>query len=355
VSTAAPGAPWAPLIERVISERYGGRGGPAAAALRLAWTHSLAASTYRTYGSKFKRFMDFCSAEGLCAIPAAATTLELYVGHLLSEGKVSAQYFPQYISAIRAVHRDLLLPRPDSPALALLISGARHLQRASALREESWPLPASAALQSLALATSSADPAVVRACLALGLGFACMMRGSSVQGVRLSDVSRLGDTLQVVEVVRKGHTHADPTARSLSISCAHLPALPAALAHWQGLQQGLFHGSPANPTHLLQMPGEDLSRGDHFAAWFWVAVEAIGLVAPQGRRLHPHCTRKGAASAAYALGVALGTICHLGGWAPGSKSVWRYIDPLVQASAAGFSFFGYMLPPHFRGLWVASQ
>jgi len=118
VSTAAPGAPWAPLIERVISERYGGRGGPAAAALRLAWTHSLAASTYRTYGSKFKRFMDFCSAEGLCAIPAAATTLELYVGHLLSEGKVSAQYFPQYISAIRAVHRDLLLPR--------LIEQGRH-------------------------------------------------------------------------------------------------------------------------------------------------------------------------------------------------------------------------------------
>jgi len=86
-----------------------------------------------------------------------------------------------------------------------------------------------------------------------------------------------------------------------------------------------------------------------------VAFEASGLAAPEGRRLHPHCTRRGAASAAYVLGVALGSICHLGGWAPGSQSVWRYIDPLVQASAAGFSFFGYLLPHHFRGLWVASQ
>ncbi len=77
MSTAAPGAPRAPLIERVISERYGAQRGPAAAALCLAWTHSLAVSTYRTYGSKFKRFLEFCSAEGLCAIPAAATTLEL--------------------------------------------------------------------------------------------------------------------------------------------------------------------------------------------------------------------------------------------------------------------------------------
>ncbi len=74
------------------------------------------------------------------------------------------------------------------------------------------------------MAAASTDPAVARACLAVGLGFACTMRGSSVQGVRLGDVSRLGDTLQVVEVGRKGHTHCDPIARSLSIGCAHLPA-----------------------------------------------------------------------------------------------------------------------------------
>ncbi len=56
------------------------------------WTHSLATSTYKTYGSKLKRFVAFCSSKGLCAIPAAVTTLELYVGHLLPESTVSMQY-----------------------------------------------------------------------------------------------------------------------------------------------------------------------------------------------------------------------------------------------------------------------
>ncbi len=84
MSTADPGVPWAPLTETALRERYADRGGLAAAALRLTWTHFLDASTYVTYGSKVKRFLKFCSSHGLCAIPAAATTLELYVGHLLS-------------------------------------------------------------------------------------------------------------------------------------------------------------------------------------------------------------------------------------------------------------------------------
>lgn len=347
-------APWAPLIDDIIRQRYPDPGDPAAHALRLAWTRSLAASTYRTYAAKFRKFLHFCATRGLVPVPAAPTTLELFVGHLMAEGKVGAASFPQYISAIRAVHRDLLLPYPDSPVLTLLLRGAQHLQRASALREESWPLPASAALSALTLATTSPDPGVVRACLAVGLGFACMMRGSSVQGLAADGASPHAATLQVAEVVRKGHTHSDPVARSLSIDCTRLPTLLLALSRWQQLQQGLFQQSTSPPTHLFQLPGEDLSRGDHFAAWFALCTSSVALVAPAGRRLHPHCTRRGAASAAHALGVSMASICHLGGWAMGSQAVWRYIDPLLQASPAGFQFFGHLLPPHVHHLWAAA-
>ena len=141
VAPAAGGraAPWAPLIDGIIATRYPDAQSPAAQALRLAWTHSLAASTYRTYGSKLRKFLDFCAASGCCAIPTTATTLELYIGFLLSEGRVRAEFFPQYISAIRAVHRDLLLPHPDSPVLTLLLRGAKHLQRARRCARRAGP------------------------------------------------------------------------------------------------------------------------------------------------------------------------------------------------------------------------
>lgn len=349
---AQPAAPWAPLIDDLLRRRYGSLAPPAAQAVREAWTRSLAASSYSTYASKLRKYLQFCASTGRTALPAAPETLELYVGHLMQEGRVQARYFDQYISAIRAVHRDLLLPYPTSPVLAHLIKGAMHLQRSLVLHEESWPLPAVAAASALRLAATLASPAVVRACLAVGLGFACMMRGSSVQGLAPGDVSLAGSSLQVVERVRKGHSHSDPVARSLAIASSSLPDLLLAVAHWQKLQHLQFAASPTPPAYFFQLPGEGLAGGDHFAGWFWAAVEALGLQPPQGRRLHPHCVRRGAASAARALGVPMERICRLGGWAITSTAVWRYIDSLVPATAEGFQFFGHLLPPGLRQLWA---
>jgi len=69
-------APWAPLIDAVLEQRYGDLNTPAAQAVREAWTRSLAASTYRTYASKLRRFVGFCTSHGRVAIPASATTVE---------------------------------------------------------------------------------------------------------------------------------------------------------------------------------------------------------------------------------------------------------------------------------------
>jgi hypothetical protein len=95
-------------------------------------------------------------------------------------------------------------------------------------------------------------------------------------GALPDDISSLMDTMQVVEVVCKWRTRSDPVARSLSIGCAHLPTPPpSALAHWQAVQHSLFAGSPAPPTHLLQMPGEDLARRVcfHLFNFLWLPAD----------------------------------------------------------------------------------
>eukprot|EP00873_Tetraselmis_striata_P020102 jgi/Tetstr1/440366/TSEL_028701.t1 len=59
--------------------------------------------------------------------------------------------------------------------------------------------------------------------------------------------------------------------------------------------------------------------------------------------------RKGAASAANAIGVPLSHIRHQGGWATNSDVVLDYIDPNVLPSPGAWFFFGHIAPlRHFQ-------
>jgi len=57
-----------------------------------------------------------------------------------------------------------------------------------------------------------------------------------------------------------------------------------------------------------------------------------------------HSLRKGAASAASAIGVSLDRVCFIGGWKIKAATVHDYIDPTCPATVAGRRFFGWLLP-----------
>jgi hypothetical protein len=121
--------------------------------------------------------------------------------------------------------------------------------------------------------------------------------------------------------------------------------LPVLLARWQQRRDAAFSQRPPPLSHFWQLPGEDLSRGDKFAAWFAATVQAAGVSARPGRRLHPHCVRRGGASAARALGAPLERVCQWGGWALGGNAVYAYIDVSVVPCPSAAAFFGHLLPP----------
>eukprot|EP00873_Tetraselmis_striata_P032878 jgi/Tetstr1/453142/TSEL_040163.t1 len=79
------------------------------------------------------------------------------------------------------------------------------------------------------------------------------------------------------------------------------------------------------------------------------AVRLIGAAPPAGTSWTSHTLRKGAASAANAIGTPLSHIRYHGGWATNSDVVSDYIDPNVLPSPGAWFFFGHIAPlRHFH-------
>ena len=65
--------------------------------------------------------------------------------------------------------------------------------------------------------------------------------------------------------------------------------------------------------------------------------------APDGESWSGHSLRKGAASGAGAIDVALFRICYMGGWSIRSAAVHDYIDAMCPDTPAARRFFGWLL------------
>eukprot|EP00873_Tetraselmis_striata_P022814 jgi/Tetstr1/443078/TSEL_031134.t1 len=78
--------------------------------------------------------------------------------------------------------------------------------------------------------------------------------------------------------------------------------------------------------------------------WLSTAVRLVGAAPPAGTSSTSHSLRKGAASAANAIGVPLSHIRYQGGWATNSDVVLDYIDPNVLPSPGAWFFFGHIAP-----------
>eukprot|EP00873_Tetraselmis_striata_P029062 jgi/Tetstr1/449326/TSEL_003841.t1 len=83
--------------------------------------------------------------------------------------------------------------------------------------------------------------------------------------------------------------------------------------------------------------------------WLSTTVRLVGATPPAGTSWTSHSLRKGAASAANAIGVPLSHIRYQGGWATKSDVVLDYIDPNVLPSPVAWFFFGHIAPlRHFQ-------
>ena len=101
---------------------------------------------------------------------------------------------------------------------------------------------------------------------------------------------------------------------------------------------------PSPPQKRQSYPASTLS------GWLTTAYTAALCLPPAGFAWTSHSLRKGAASAAYAIGARLTDIRYAGGWSTNSTVLEaKYIDFTMRPSPAAWIFFGYLYRGTPRG------
>jgi hypothetical protein len=80
------------------------------------------------------------------------------------------------------------------------------------------------------------------------------------------------------------------------------------------------------------------------SGWFTAVTSAMQERPLDGFSWTSHSLRKGAATAAYNVGVTLQNIKHFGGWSTESSVVQDYIDPTALARRSECFLFGLLTP-----------
>ena len=220
-----------------------------------------------------------------------------------------------------------------------------------AQRDVSSALPASAARLALrALLETQLPAALTRALAFLVLSFVTLMRASSAVPLRLDGVVSSAASTAVRPLELKGGQ-----LRAVKPSVKLFPNAPGSLymhslvQRWQQVQAGAWRAvartQPASEIarSFWALPGDGAGGVTTVAqAWISMALDHVGVVAPLGVKYTTKCNRKGGASAAHAEGVSLGSIRHLGDWAPNSTTPEKhYIDFSVVRDAHTQFFFGF--------------
>jgi hypothetical protein len=124
------------------------------------------------------------------------------------------------------------------------------------------------------------------------------------------------------------------------------PRIAALLrAFFEGQAEMAWHTGRKPARRWSISPREDLEMWSALilTEWLQAAYTTTGHTPPEGFNWTSHNLRKGAASAANAIGARLADIHYQGGWATKSNVLEaKYIDFTMQPSAAARLFFGYL-------------
>ena len=312
-------------------------------------SHALTSSTSASYGRHFANFANWCGrqADTPCPLPAStATVLRWLDADVLAGGKVQPQSLQPYLSALNKIHEDLGF---DKPALGHGIKqyrrGAAHLrshQGRDAIRVYlPTPVVERLLLWALSLDLKRADArarAAFRAAVAVILTFACFARGGTGSQLLDGHVRRSVAGTTITLAHEKGYATA-ARSRTLTIPKGAIDGLDSLLVKWEA-----FRGPVATQACYYSLASDQRRTFPASAidAWTAEALAHLGVQPPAGDLWSGHSLRKGAASGAAAIDVALHRICHMGGWRDQRGAVLSYIDPTCPAGAAARRFFGWL-------------
>jgi hypothetical protein len=348
--SASAGLPWQEALSAHWRERLGDC---AETETVVAWLQSsLAPTTADSYGGHIARFVRWCAVQPdrPPALPTSTATVARWLAaDVVRSGRVQAKSLQPYLSALNRIHRDLEF---DEPAVGHLMQQVRRgialSQAARGRKARRVYLPPDVVERVAELAASFSDdvlraqPAarqLFRAAVAVVLSFVLFVRGATGAALCAEHVRRSDAGLTVSLDHEKGK-RVEGTARTLTIPPSAIPGLEALLSRWESLRGDV----PDGRCYFAFRHERAAFPSSQIDAWLQLVLSHLGVQPPDGEAWSGHSLRKGAASGAAALDVALHRICYVGGWSIKSRAVFDYIDATCPLTPACRRFFGWLKP-----------
>ena len=314
--------------------------------------------TDKNYSSNLKSFFEFCNVSLL--EPQGVTPIDIarYIVWLGQRGTVAAASLQPYLSAINKYLLDHALP---PVALGPLVSGVRkglaNCQEDLAPQPQRLPLPAPVALKILELAERLLltvefhwidvdNLALLRAAVATITAYMFFNRGECGACALRGDIVVNEDFITLLLRQEKGKKALAAGLMNVrQIPCSQAPRIAALLGSFFKGQKSMKKRKGPPLRRWALSPAEDLElwSADTVSGWLLEACKAVDCHPPEGFSWTSHSLRKGAASAANAIGARLTDIRYAGGWSTNSTVLEaKYIDFAMLPTPAARLFFGYL-------------
>ena len=300
-------------------------------------------------------FFNFCEENAIPYLDVTNIDIAHYIAWMGDQGSVAPDSLQPYLSSINKFLLDHAKP---AVALGQMVSGVRrglaNCRSDLAPTPERLPLPAPVALAILKKAEQllrrvqwgahlTNDIMLLRACLASIASYIFFCRGECNASTRTGDL--VVDTTHITLRLGKEkgqHARHEGRKNTRQILRGDMPRVANALAaFFKGVER---MGRPRAHRWALSKDEDKCSwTANESTRWLQAAYKAAGHCPPPGFSWTSHSLRKGAASAANAIKVALNDIRYAGGWSTNSTVLEdKYIDFAMAPSEAAYVFFGHM-------------
>eukprot|EP00873_Tetraselmis_striata_P037872 jgi/Tetstr1/458136/TSEL_044628.t1 len=325
---------------------------------------SLSAQTLKSYAGRLSQFAEFChDSENISPLEATTATVVRYVAWIGERGHIAAKSLQPYLSAINTFFElhNLVPIAKDSLHLTSARRGLMLRQRRLDAAPLRVPLPADVAYRFVSkaeLIVSAPYPEShldYRALLASVVNFLFFARGLTGVSCRAQDVhvDTYNITLQIYREKGRAGRRGPDDLRVLLLPVSEHPRVARLLRYFIDNVQSVplvTVGLAASNFWAVNVAEQSKPwTAATMSDWLSTAVNLVNAAPPAGTSWTSHSLRKGAASAANAIGAPLSHIRYQGGWATNSDVVLDYIDPNVLPSPGAWFFFGHIAPlRHFQ-------
>eukprot|EP00873_Tetraselmis_striata_P000770 jgi/Tetstr1/421034/TSEL_012079.t1 len=325
---------------------------------------SLSAQTLKSYAGRLSQFAEFChDSENISPLEATTATVVRYVAWIGERGHIAAKSLQPYLSAINTFFElhNLVPIAKDNLHLTSARRGLMLRQRRLDAAPLRVPLHADVAYRFVSkaeLIVSAPYPEShldYRALLASVVNFLFFARGLTGVSCRAQDVhvDTYNITLQVYREKGRAGRRGPDDLRVLLLPVSEHPRVARLLRYFIDNVQSVplvTVGLAASNFWAVNVAEQSKPwTAATMSDWLSTTVNLVNAAPPAGTSWTSHSLRKGAASAANAIGAPLSHIRYQGGWATNSDVVLDYIDPNVLPSPGAWFFFGHIAPlRHFQ-------